>query len=102
MEAIARNPEAFGYESPINEAAKVRGAVMIINGRNDTSSPPSVMEVWAGKLRAAGKEVETFMPDDAPHGFYFGIPKPIPNSDEAAKRALAFVQKHFKQPARSA
>jgi len=27
-------------------------AVMIVNGRNDTSSPPAVMEVWADKLRA--------------------------------------------------
>jgi acetyl esterase/lipase len=68
---------------------------MIINGRNDKSSPPSVMEVWAEKLRAAGKDVETYMPDDAPHGFYFGIPKPRPETDEACRRAVAFVRRHF-------
>jgi dipeptidyl aminopeptidase/acylaminoacyl peptidase len=96
MEEIARHPEAFGYESAMNEVAKVRGAVMIINGRNDTSSPPSVMDVWAERLRAAGKEVETYMPDNAPHGFYFGNPQALrAETYEAARRAVAFVGKHF-------
>jgi dipeptidyl aminopeptidase/acylaminoacyl peptidase len=96
MEEIARHPEAYGYDSAMNEAANVRGAVMIINGRNDTSSPPTVMDVWAEKLRAAGKEVETYMPADAPHGFYFGNPGVVrPETYEAAKRAVAFVAKHF-------
>jgi len=97
MDAIARNPEAFGYQSPMTETPKVRCPVLIINGRNDTSSPPSVMEVWAERLRAAGKEVETYMPDNAPHGFYFGIPKPLhPETDEAVGRSVAFIRKHFK------
>lgn len=96
LEAIARHPDAYGYESPMNEAAKVRCAVMIINGRNDTSSPPSVMEVWADKLRAAGKEVETYMPENAPHGFYFASPKHLHlETDESSTRAVAFVRKHF-------
>jgi dipeptidyl aminopeptidase/acylaminoacyl peptidase len=97
IEQIAKHPEAYGYESPMMEAAKVRGAVMIINGRNDTSSPPSVMEVWAEKLRAAGKQVETYMPDNAPHGFYFGSAKAarFEETRESTKRAVAFVRKHF-------
>jgi dipeptidyl aminopeptidase/acylaminoacyl peptidase len=96
MEEIAKHQEAFGYESAMNEAAKVRGAVMIINGRNDTSSPPSVMDVWAERLRAAGKDVETYMPDNAPHGFYFGNPQALrAETYEAAKRAVAFVGKYF-------
>ena len=49
------------------------------------------------RLRAAGKEVETYMPDNAPHGFYFGIPKPLhPETDEAVRRSVAFIRKHFK------
>jgi dipeptidyl aminopeptidase/acylaminoacyl peptidase len=95
IEEIAKHPEAYGYESPMQEAAKVRGAVMIINGLNDTSSPPSVMEVWAAKLRAAGKEVETYMPENAPHGFYFGLHDRVEETRESTKRAVAFVRKHF-------
>jgi dipeptidyl aminopeptidase/acylaminoacyl peptidase len=96
LETVAKHPEAYGYESPMTETAKVRCPVLIINGRNDTSSPPSVMEVWAEKLRVAGKEVETYMPENAPHGFYFASPKALhPETDEAASRAVAFVKKHF-------
>ena len=75
---------------------KVRCPVMIINGRNDTSSPPSVMEVWAENLRAAGKQVEIYMPDNARHGFYFASPKALHSqTDESTSRAVAFVRKHF-------
>ena len=98
MAAIAENPAAFSYESPMTEASKVRCAIMIINGRNDTSSPVSVMEAYAGKLRALGKEVDTYFPENAPHGFYFASPKPLhPQTDEAASRAVAFIRKHFDQ-----
>jgi dipeptidyl aminopeptidase/acylaminoacyl peptidase len=98
MAAIAKDPAAYGYESPMTEASKVRCAIMIINGRNDTSSPVSVMEAYAGKLRALGKEVDTYFPDNAPHGFYFASPKPLhPQTDEAATRAVAFIRKHFDQ-----
>lgn len=95
MEEIAKHPQAYGYESAMDEAAKVRGAVMIINGLNDTSSPPSVMEVWVAKLRAAGKEVETYMPENAPHGFYFGLQNRPDETREATRRAVAFLRKHF-------
>ena len=97
IEQIAAHPEAYGYDSPMMEAARVRCAVMIINGRNDTSSPPSVMDVWAARLRAAGKEVETYMPENAPHAFYFGYSKP-PRPEETAestRRVVAFLRKHF-------
>jgi dipeptidyl aminopeptidase/acylaminoacyl peptidase len=96
MAAIAKNPAAYGYESPMTEVSKVRSAIMIINGRNDTSSPVTVMETYADKLRALGKEVETYLPEDAPHGFYFASPKPLhPQTDEAARRAVAFIRKQF-------
>ena len=97
MDVVAKNPECYGYESPLEEAARVRCPVLIINGRNDTSSPVSVMEAYAARLRAAGKVVETYFPENAPHGFYFGLAKP-PRPDETAEAArvsAAFVRKYF-------
>jgi dipeptidyl aminopeptidase/acylaminoacyl peptidase len=95
MAVIAKNPAAYGYESPMTEAARVRCPILIINGRNDRASPLNVVQTYVDKLHALGKEAETYFPDDAPHGFYFGLPKPIPETEEAAKRAVAFIQKHF-------
>jgi acetyl esterase/lipase len=44
--------------------------------------------------RAVGKQVETYEPDNGPHGFYFGHPD-LPESQEAAKRAVAFFKEQF-------
>jgi dipeptidyl aminopeptidase/acylaminoacyl peptidase len=92
---VAKHPVEYGYDSPFMEVSKLRCPVMIINGRNDTSSPISVMEAYAEKLRSNGKEVELYTPDNAPHGFYFASPKAIPETEEAAKRAVAFIRKQF-------
>jgi dipeptidyl aminopeptidase/acylaminoacyl peptidase len=97
MSVVAEHPECYGYESPMMEVSKVRCPILILNGLNDTSSPPSVMQVYAEKLRAAGKTVETYMPENAPHEFYFGAghpPRPA-ESAEATRRAVAFVRKCF-------
>lgn len=97
MDVVAAHPECYGYESPMTEAAQTRCPILIINGRNDTSSPVVVMEAYRDRLRAAGKTVETYFPDNAPHGFYFGLghpPRPEETA-EAAKRATAFIRKHF-------
>ncbi|MCI0356496.1 MAG: hypothetical protein L0099_15885, partial [Acidobacteria bacterium] len=56
-------------------------------------------ETYAKKLKDAGKEVELYLPDNGPHGFYFGSPR-IQETDEAAKRAVAFIRKHFNPPAK--
>ena len=66
----------------------------LINGRNDHASPVSVIHIYVQKLRAVGKHVETYLPDNGPHGFYFGHPD-IPETKEAARRALAFFQQCF-------
>jgi dipeptidyl aminopeptidase/acylaminoacyl peptidase len=96
MNIVAHNPECYGYETPMTEAARVRCPILIINGRNDTSSPVAVMETYRDKLRAAGKIVETFFPDDAPHGFYFGNPKHLhPQTDDAITRAVEFIKASF-------
>jgi dipeptidyl aminopeptidase/acylaminoacyl peptidase len=97
IDEVAVHPECYGYDSPLTEAAQTRCPILIINGRNDTSSPVVVMETYRDRLRAAGKTVETYFPDNAPHGFYFGVshpPRPEETA-EAAKRATAFIRKHF-------
>jgi endo-1,4-beta-xylanase len=94
-EEIEKNPAKYGYTSALTEAAGVRCPLLIMNGRNDDNSPSSMIASYVQKLRAAGKEVETYEPADGPHGFYFGRPE-IPETQEAAKRAVAFFKKCFK------
>ena len=76
---------------------------MIVNGRGDNSAPIAVSQAYVEKLKAAGKEIETYFPDDGPHG-YFGFPdnrgsgKPpniMSSAREAARRRVTFIRKHF-------
>ena len=60
-------------------------------------SPVSIIDIYVAKLRAAGKPVETYLPDNGPHGFYWGHPD-IPETKEAARRVVAFFQKQFGHP----
>ncbi len=53
-----------------------------------------IMEPYVAKLRAAGKEVETYFPDNGPHGFYFGNQE-IPESQEARRLTVEFFRKHL-------
>jgi len=97
-EEIEKNPAKFGYSSAMTEVAGVRCPILIINGRNDDNSPVSVIDAYVKKLRAAGKQAETYMPENGPHGFYFGRPN-IPESKEAARRAVAFFKQRFAEQA---
>jgi dipeptidyl aminopeptidase/acylaminoacyl peptidase len=101
---VVRDPAKYGYQSAILEAAKVRFPVMIINGRNDTSAPIAVSQAYVDHLRAVGKMVETYFPENGRHGFYFGFldnrgsgkpPEVMPETREAARRAVAFIRKQF-------
>jgi dipeptidyl aminopeptidase/acylaminoacyl peptidase len=101
---VAKDPAKYKYESALLEAAQVRFPLLIINGRNDTSAPMPVSQAYVDKLKAAGKEVETYFPDNGPHGFYFGFldnrgsgkpPDVTFETKEAARRATAFVRRHF-------
>ncbi|MBI3681555.1 MAG: hypothetical protein HY235_14315 [Acidobacteria bacterium] len=65
----------------MTEASGVRFPLLIINGRNDTSPPTSVIDAYMVRLRTAGKRAETYLPDNGPHGFYFGRPD-IPETRE--------------------
>jgi acetyl esterase/lipase len=58
------------------------------------ASPPSVVNIYVEKLRGAGKQVETYMPENGPHGFYFGQPD-IPEWKESTRRAVEFLRKCF-------
>ncbi|MCC9609314.1 alpha/beta fold hydrolase [Blastopirellula sp. JC732] len=80
-----------------SEADKIRCPLLLVSGQNDWSSPPSVIEAYVKVLKQAEKEVETFLPKNGPHGFYFGSPA-IPETDEAAGKAVAFIAKHFQTP----
>ena len=93
-EEIEKDPAKYGYSSALTEIAQVRCPILIINGRNDDNSPVSIIDLYVKKLRDAGKQVETYLPDNGPHGFYFGHPD-IPESKEAARQAVAFFQKCF-------
>jgi dipeptidyl aminopeptidase/acylaminoacyl peptidase len=93
-EDIAANPARYRYTSPLTEAEKVRCPVLLINGRNDDNSPVSVVELYVEKLRAAGKRVDTYLPDNGPHGFYFGRPDGF-EYRESTRRATAFLRKCF-------
>lgn len=93
-EEIEKDPAKFGYSSAFTQAANVRCPVLLINGRNDDNSPTSVVDAYVTKLRAAGKQVDTYQPENGPHGFYWGHPL-IPETKEAAQRAVSFFQKQF-------
>jgi len=94
LEEVGQNPAKFGHSSAITEVAGSRCPLLIINGRNDDNSPPSVIATYVAKLRSAGKRVETYEPDNGPHGFYFGRPE-IPEWHESTRRAVAFFQEQF-------
>jgi dipeptidyl aminopeptidase/acylaminoacyl peptidase len=93
-EEIEKDPARYGYTSALTEAAQARCPILIISGRNDTASPASVVDVYVQKLRAAGKRVDAYLPDNGPHGFYFAHPE-IPETKEAALRAVAFFERCF-------
>jgi len=58
------------------------------------------MESYVETVRAAGKEADSYHPDNGPHGFYVGLPKPIPETEESTRRAVAFIKQHFDQAGR--
>jgi dipeptidyl aminopeptidase/acylaminoacyl peptidase len=93
-EEIDKDPKKYGYSSPLTEVADVRCPILIINGRADDNSPVSIIDLYVKKLRAAGKQVDTYLPDNGPHGFYFGRPEG-PEYEESTRRAVAFLKQRF-------
>jgi dipeptidyl aminopeptidase/acylaminoacyl peptidase len=95
MADIEKDPAKYHYSSLLTEVSQIRCPVLMISGRNDPNAPYQVMDLYMDKVRAAGHETETYHPDNGPHGFYFGIPKTIPETAESTHRAVAFIKKHF-------
>jgi dipeptidyl aminopeptidase/acylaminoacyl peptidase len=60
-------PERYAASSPITYADKVRAPVLIIQGRDDTRTPPRSVEAYEAKMKALGKPIEVHW-FDAGHG----------------------------------
>ncbi len=97
MSEIEKHPDTYQYSSLMTEIPKVQCPILMISGRNDPNAPVELMDVYVAALRAAGKEAEAWHPDNGPHGFYFGLPKVIPETAESTRQAIAFIKKHFEQ-----
>jgi dipeptidyl aminopeptidase/acylaminoacyl peptidase len=97
MSEIEKNPAAYQYSSLMTEIPQVQCPILMISGCNDPNAPLLVMDSYVEKLRAAGKQAETYHPDNGPHGFYFAVPKPIPETAESTRRAVEFIKKNFEQ-----
>jgi len=96
---VEKKPEAYGYTSPLSEVEKVQCPILLISGRNDPNAPIDVMDLYVEKLRSRGKPIETYHPDNGPHGFYVALPHPIPETAESTHRAIAFIKKQFETAA---
>jgi acetyl esterase/lipase len=51
-------PERYAASSPITYAPQVKAPVMIIQGRNDTRTPPRSVEAYEARMKALGKRIE--------------------------------------------
>jgi dipeptidyl aminopeptidase/acylaminoacyl peptidase len=60
-------PERYSASSPITHAEKVKAPVLIIQGRNDTRTPPRSIEMYEAKMKSLGKDIEVHW-FDAGHG----------------------------------
>jgi dipeptidyl aminopeptidase/acylaminoacyl peptidase len=60
-------PERYAASSPITYAEKVKAPVLIIQGRNDTRTPPRSIEMYEAKMKSLGKDVQVHW-FDAGHG----------------------------------
>jgi acetyl esterase/lipase/Tol biopolymer transport system component len=54
----AEVPERYAASSPITYADRVRAPILIIQGRDDTRTPPRSVVAYEAKLRALGKPIE--------------------------------------------
>jgi dienelactone hydrolase len=62
-------PERYAASSPITYAEKVKAPVLIIQGRNDTRTPPRSIEQYEAKMKSLGKDVQVHW-FDAGHGSF--------------------------------
>ena len=60
-------PERYSASSPITYAEKVEAPILIMQGRNDTRTPPRSIEMYETKMKSLGKVIEVHW-FDAGHG----------------------------------
>jgi pimeloyl-ACP methyl ester carboxylesterase len=60
-------PERYAASSPITYAEKVEAPILIMQGRNDTRTPPRSIEVYEAKMKSFGKDIQVHW-FDAGHG----------------------------------
>jgi dipeptidyl aminopeptidase/acylaminoacyl peptidase len=60
-------PERYAAASPITYVKNVKAPVLIIQGRNDTRTPPRSVEAYEAAMKAVGKSIEVHW-FDAGHG----------------------------------
>jgi dipeptidyl aminopeptidase/acylaminoacyl peptidase len=60
-------PERYTTSSPITYAEKVETPILIMQGRNDTRTPPRSIEMYEAKMKSLGKDIEVHW-FDAGHG----------------------------------
>jgi dipeptidyl aminopeptidase/acylaminoacyl peptidase len=61
--------EVFKRIDPLNNADKIRSALLVIHGRNDPRVPFSEAEQIVAKVRGNGRPVWTVYADNEGHGF---------------------------------
>jgi dipeptidyl aminopeptidase/acylaminoacyl peptidase len=62
-------PEKYAASSPITYAEKVEAPILIIQGRNDTRTPPRSIEMYETRMKSLGKDIEVHW-FDAGHGSF--------------------------------
>ena len=81
---------AFERISPLNNADKIRSALLVVHGRNDPRVPFYEAEQIATKVRASGRPVWTVFADNEGHGF-----AKKDNSDYLRAVEVLFLRQHL-------
>lgn len=70
-------PEQYRLSSPTAYVEDVRAPVLIMQGRNDTIAPPRPVEVYEGRMKALGKQIEVYWYDTGHGGSFTSIDEAI-------------------------
>jgi dipeptidyl aminopeptidase/acylaminoacyl peptidase len=68
-ERDSKMQEVFARIDPLNNADRIRSALLVVHGRNDPRVPFSEAEQIAAKVRGNGRSVWTVYADNEGHGF---------------------------------
>ena len=80
----------FEKISPLNNAEKIKSALLVVHGRNDPRVPFYEAEQIAAKVRSSGRNVWTVFANNEGHGF-----SKKDNSDYQRAVEVLFLQKHL-------